>query len=345
LVTISYSIDGGPVTNTSWSGNLTNCSNQSFTLPTLSNLSAGTHVLSVTTSILNDGNVTNNTKTSYVIANDSGVVNEINTFENSENNLIAIDSNGMSNIMWERGLIGIKTNFTNLIEGSNVYITKLSGNYPDKTKSYLVSKCYDLTNVSNPKVEFDMGFDLEPNFDILYLQTSFDGGVTWSNLGAGISNGWYNNEGVPNATDCQNCVGGQWSGTLETKNHYSYNLPLSSNIMLRFVMQSDDAVNNDGVFIDNFAITGTLATNEKSINTFTVYPNPSKGIVNINLDKATEVKISLYDLSGRNIYNSTYNNSTNYFTKEINFNPISEGIYMLNIEVEGKKVSKKIIVK
>lgn len=345
LVTISYSLDGGTIANTSWSGNLTNCSNQSFTLPTFSNLSTGTHVLSVTTSIVNDGNVTNNTKTSYVLANSSGTVNEINTFENSTDNLIAIDSNGMSNAMWERGLIGTKTNFTNLIDASNVYVTKLSGNYPDKTKSYLVSKCYDLTNVSGPKVEFDMGFDLEPNFDILYVQTSIDGGITWTNLGAGISSGWYNNSGVPNATDCQNCVGGQWTGILETKNHYSYNLPFSSNIMLRFVMQSDDAVNSDGVFIDNFIISGTLATNENSLNDFVIYPNPSKGTVNIKLDKAIAVKVSLYDLSGRNIYNETYNNSTNNFTKEINFNPISEGIYMLNIEVDGKKVAKKIVIK
>jgi bacillolysin len=342
-VNISHNIDGGTVTNATWTGSLAVCSSQSFPL-TIGTLTTGTHTLNVTTTITNDGNVTNNTKSSMLVVNNSDVANTINTFENATDNLVSIDDNGNSNVMWERGTLGTKANITNTIAGSKVYATKLSGNYPDKTKSYLVSSCYDLTSVSSPKVEFDMGFDLEPNFDVLYVQTSTDGGTTWSNLGTGVSSGWYNNAGVPNATDCQNCIGGQWSGLDAAKKHYSYDLTQSSNMMLRFVMQSDDGANNDGVFIDNFVITGTLGTTENSFNSFAVYPNPSKGTVTLSLSTNSNVKVSLFDISGRNIYNKLFNNSALSFNQELKFDNLSKGVYILNVESDGKKASKKLII-
>ena len=343
-VTISYSMDGGPSSTATWTGSLANCSSQSYTLPTYSNLSTGTHILTVSTTTQNDGNSLNNSRSSYVLGNTSGTVNQVNTFESTTDDLISIDSNGMSNVMWERGVIGTKTIFTNAIIGSKAYITKLSGNYPDKTKSYLVSKCYDLSTQPTPKVEFDMGFDLEPNFDILYVQTSTDNGVTWTNLDTGIVSGWYNNEGVPNTTDCQNCVGGQWTGTVGTKTHYSHSLPQSSNLMLRFVMQSDDAVNNDGVYIDNFVVSSALSNNESSLFNFEISPNPSNGTVNLSIENANEVKINLYDISGRSIFQSNYSSSNTYFNREINFNPIAKGVYLLNVNVDGKVATKKIII-
>ena len=343
-VTISYSMDGGPVSTATWTGTLANCSTQSYSLPTYTNLTAGTHILTVTTTTTNDGNSSNNSKSSYVIGNTAGLVNQVNTFENTTDNLISIDSNGATNTMWERGTVGTKTIFTNTIIGSKAYITKLSGNYPDKTKSYLVSKCYDLSTQPSPKVEFDMGFDLEPNFDIIYVQTSTDNGITWTNLDTGVVSGWYNNAGVPNTTDCQNCVGGQWTGTAETRTHYSHSLPQVPNLLLRFVMQSDDAVNNDGVYIDNFVVSSALSNNENNLFNFEISPNPSNGTVNLSIDNANEVKINLYDISGRNIFQSNFSNLNSYFNREINFNPIAKGVYLLNVNADGKIATKKIII-
>lgn len=343
-VTITYSIDGGSASTATWTGLLANCSSQSYSLPTLTNLSAGTHILTVSTTTQNDGNSLNNSKSSYVLENTGGLVNQVNTFENTADNLISIESNSVSNVMWERGSIGTKTLFSNAIVDSKAYVTKLSGNYPDKTKSYLVSKCYDLSGQSAPKVEFDMGFDLEPNFDVLYVQTSTDNGITWTNLDSGVVPGWYNNDGVPNTTDCQNCVGGQWTGTVETKTHYSHSLPQSSNLILRFVMESDDAVNNDGVYIDNFVVSSSLSTSENSLFNFEISPNPSNGSVNLSIENATEVKINLYDLSGRSIFQTNYTNLNTYFNREINFNPIAKGVYLLNVNADGKLATKKIII-
>jgi bacillolysin len=341
-VNVSFNIDGGPNTNLTWNGNLSACSSQTFPL-NIGTLAPGTHTLTVTTTTTGDGDSTNNTKAALIVVNNAGTVGTINTFENATDQLISIDDNGNSNSMWERGSIISKSVLTNTVAGSKVYATRLSGNYPDKTKSYLVSKCYDLTNYSSPKVEFDMAFDLEPNFDVLYVQYSNDFGNTWSILGTGITQDWYNHAGVPNSVDCQECVGGQWNGTNATKTHYSYNLT-SANTILRFVMISDDAVNADGVIIDNFVISGTLATNQNTFDTFETFPNPTKGVIRLKISTLENVGVQLNDLSGRLIYQKTIDNKDGDFNKEIDFGQLTKGVYILNVESEGKKASKKLVI-
>ncbi len=340
-VSISYDIDGGTATNTSWTGNLAVCGTQNFVIPVAS-LSVGNHILNVTISTLNDGNITNNTKSSLILVNGNGTTAVINSFENDTDNLISIESSGNSNVIWERGTLGTKTYLTS---SSKVYATKLSGNYFDKTKSYLFSRCYDLSNVSNPKIEFDMAFDIEIDYDLLYVQTSIDGGTTWANLGTGVSSNWYNSSRLPNGVDCQNCIGGQWTGRDAIIKHYSYDLAQQANTIIRFVMETDDASNNDGVIIDNFQVSGTsLATNKNSFEVFAIYPNPSNGSVSISLTSNTDVKVSLNDISGRLIFNETFKNSESIFKKDINFNYLSKGIYLINVESGAKIASKKLVI-
>jgi hypothetical protein len=109
-------------------------------------------------------------------------------------------------------------------------------------------------------------------------------------------------------------------------------------------MESDDAVNNDGVYIDNFVVSSSLSTSENSLFNFQISPNPSTGFVNLSIENATEVIINLYDLSGRNIFQSNYSNLNTYFNREINFNPIAKGVYLLNVNADGKLATKKIII-
>ena len=54
--------------------------------------------------------------------------------------------------------------------------------------------------------------------------------------------------------------------------------------------------------------------------------------------------ISLFDLQGRRILQILEEPKSNTFTKEINLNNISSGVYLLNVEQGNKKALKKIIV-
>ncbi len=360
-VAISYTIDGGSAINTTWTGTLANCSTQVYPL-TITGLSRGTHTVTVTTTVTSDGNTANNTKTVLVTVNDNGTVGATNTFNATTDALVAIDSNSTTNTVWQRGTIA-KTLLTNTVAGSQVYATKLAGNYPDKTTSYLVSQCYDLTNMSNPSVSFDMAFDLESNWDIIYFEYSTNGGSSWNVLGTSADANWYNSSRLPNGTDCFNCIGKQWTGDYATapvggtgvngnKRNYSHTLtPFgfggatpASNIMFRFNFVSDDGVNQEGVFIDNFLVQGTLSAPENQFQNFGVYPNPSKGLFTVVLSTSEKVAITLHDLRGRSIYNETFSSNGSVFNKELNFSTLSSGIYMLNVESAGKKASKKIII-
>ena len=150
----------------------------------------------------------------------------------------------------------------------------------------MVSQCYNLTGVSSPEIHFDMKYDLELNWDVVYVEYTTDFGANWNVLGTMGAN-WYNsNRTVATAgNDCYNCPGAQWTGTNTTNTNYFY--PLTAligqpNVIFRIVFHSDESVNELGVNIDNFVITGTLAEQGFESNEFVIYPNPSKGIYNIS---------------------------------------------------------------
>jgi len=362
-VTISYSIDGGAATTTTWTGSLAACQTMDYPL-TISALSRGTHTISFTTTTNNDGNSTNNTKTALVVVNNPGVVNVVNTFEATTDNLISFDK-GNTNTLWQRGQAAGTVLTSTVAGGSNVYGTNLSGLYPNSMNSYLVSQCYDLTQFQNPTIKFDMAFDLEPDFDYLNIEYSTDSGTTWSILGNATSGTtWYNSSNTPNATNCDFCVGAQWTGAGTDANqiggvnadkvNYSWSMPdfgyggatPQSNIIFRFNFVSDPGVQYEGVIVDNFVITGTqaLANQQNNFETFAISPNPTNGIVTVKLTTSEDVKVDLYDISGRKCFTNEYKNVSTTFNQEINLGQLEKGVYLLTVTSEGKTQTKKVMV-
>ena len=233
--------------------------------------------------------------------------------------------------------------------GNYVYTTNLSGNYPDNIKSYLVSQCYNLTNVSNPQISFKMKYDLELNWDIAYVEYSTNFGSNWNVLGT-MGSGWYNSNRTPQTTgtDCNNCPGAQWTGTNTTNTTYSYPLDVligQSNVIFRIVFHSDEAVNKLGVNIDDFVINGVLSNeNFENISQVAVYPNPSNGIFNISLNNLQPTSINVYDLTGKVVYTNQQISIVNNQTT-IDLSAVSNGIYFLKMNVEGQNIVKRIVKK
>ena len=100
-----------------------------------------------------------------------------------------------------------------------------------------------------------MAFDLEENWDILYLEYSTDSGLTWSLLGTANDPNWYNNntqQGQNNT--CFNCPGEQWTGIDANLTEYKKDLTEftdESNFIFRYVFHSDFTVTDEGAIIDN----------------------------------------------------------------------------------------------
>ena len=84
-----------------------------------------------------------------------------------------------------------------------------------------------------------------------------------------------------------------------------------------------------------------------SLKKINVYPNPSNGIFNIkfNGELKGDVGINVLDIFGRSKYQTIFNNKSGYNTHKVDFSKNSQGIYILELNHNEKKLHKKIIIK
>ena len=343
-INFDYIIDG--VTNSyTWNGNLDSNQSNVISLPTQT-LTRGVHNFNIVCTISNDAYADNNFSSTLFYINDDGVIGQTNPFTNSVDELISYNE-GTSGSLWVRGIksFGVMSSGTN-----TVYTTNLSGNYPDNTKSYLVSQCYDLTSITNPQIQFEMKHHLEENWDVLYVEYSTNFGESWNLLGEQGPN-WYNsnrtNASSGSANDCQNCPGGQWTGNNTNLTTYFYplnNLNNESNIIFRLVFHSDEAVNQLGVNVDNFVISGLLSNKNFELNNILIYPNPSKGLFTISLGNTEPTLIEVFDLTGKLILSKNNILITNFETS-IDLSGASQGVYFVKINSSNQNTVKRILKK
>lgn len=334
-VTVNYVVDTTPYVY-NWVGSIPASQNQTIDIPAIT-ASRGAHTLSFNITTTGDAYSDNNAGNTTFYINDSGVAGAVNTFTNTTDELIVIAAG------WVRGN---RTGDALQTSGNTAYLTSLSGNYADSVKSYLVSQCYNLSTITNPEISFKMAFDVELNWDLAYVEYSTNLGATWNVLGT-MGTGWYNSNRTPltSGTDCDNCVGAQWTGTNTTFNTYSYSLSAlnsETNVIFRIVFISDGSVNQLGVKIDDFVINGVLSANSFETNQIAIYPNPSKGIFNFSFGNLQPTKIEVYDISGKLILQKKeleiQNNQTN-----IDLTSTSNGVYFVKITTDTNTITKRII--
>ncbi len=263
---ILYRLNGGTQETQSFSNSIAPQQTITVTLDAITLNNVGDTSIEIIAQIANDDLPNNNTIVQNFQANISGVAAQINSFETTDHVLINYDNDGGSSV-WQRGAPNGST-LNSAATGSNAYATVLDSDYLDAKVSYLVSNCYDFSSITSPVLSFNMAFDIELNYDILYVQYSLNDGESWSLLGSSNSQpNWYNSNRTPNAADCQNCPGGQWTGSSTQFNAYSYDftanaasetdLTQAENIVFRFVFHTDEYVTEEGAVIDDFVIEGT----------------------------------------------------------------------------------------
>ena len=339
-VTINYLIDTTPY-NYVWNGILAPSATTIIDLPTAT-LTRGVHSMNVTTTITNDAYPDNNSGLTQFYVNDAGSVGVTNPFTSTSDALISYNEGGITS-QWVRG---IRSGGAMDSAGNTVYTTNLLGNYPDLTKSYIVSQCYNLSNVVNPTISFDMKFDLEANWDVVYVEYSTNFGANWTVLGEQGPT-WYNSNRTEATAgnDCYNCPGAQWTGTDTTLKTYTYPLNAlnsQTNIIFRIVFHSDESANQLGVNIDNFVITGTLSNQNFELQNIVLYPNPSKGIFNIALGNIQPTAIDVYDLTGKIILSKKDIQISNV-EASLNLSNAATGIYFVKITADNQSIVKRII--
>ena len=342
----------GNTNNSVWNGTLAQNATALIDIPSLPIANSGVQKLQVTATINNDTFASNNTLSSVFYANTTEAVNVVNDFETVNEELITFNEGNTDSCSgyWERG-IPSGTLLNTASSGTSVYATNLSGNYADNLKNYLVSECYNLSILANPVLKFNMAFDLEENWDIVYVEYSTDSGLTWNILGSATDLNWYNsdrtNASSGAANDCQNCPGAQWTGTEATLQQYSHSLAAlnsETNVIFRFVFHSDELVNQEGVVIDDLVVEGTtLATPSFDETDIAIYPNPSKNIFNLKTKTIFNFDYSVTDITGKIILQHK-NVDIKQNLYQLDLGAFSPGIYFLNITSNGGKLSKKLVL-
>ncbi len=88
----------------------------------------------------------------------------------------------------------------------------------------------------------------------------------------------------------------------------------------------------------------TLGTTSFDVNDFVLYPSPNKGNFNLKFNAVSNsVKVTVFDVQGREIFNKNYQNST-IFDQNIELKKPEAGIYLVNILDGDRIVVKKIVI-
>jgi subtilisin-like proprotein convertase family protein len=88
-----------------------------------------------------------------------------------------------------------------------------------------------------------------------------------------------------------------------------------------------------------------LANESFAFQDFRLYPNPNNGnfTIQFNSNSSSKVKVDVYDIRGRKIYENEFHNS-DFFNENIKLNNVLSGFYFVDITNGDKRVVKKINV-
>ena len=131
------------------------------------------------------------------------------------------------------------------------------------------------------------------------------------------------------------------------KTFITNSIPLSNNSTLDIKLQFNGLTSQkEGIYIDNIIITkenSSLGVNDPEDSCVRVYkPNNSDYIAIEGLVNIQKARIKLYNLIGQEITHKVLsNNQTNY---RISTQGIPQGVYMIKLQFENSKITKKLII-
>jgi len=208
---VNYQIGTNPiVTENVGSLTLASASNYVYSFNTLANLSTiGNYTIKSWTSLSNDAYSFNDTTTKvFDVVPSVGTFPYYEDFENGQGSW----TSGGTNSSWAFGTPN-KYVIQGAASGVNAWCTGGLGYsyYNTNEQSYVLSPCYDFSNIVSPFIGISVWWESYPSYDGTVLQSSIDGGLTWQTVGNyGDPMNWYNTSyAYYMPTGAQEC----WTGT------------------------------------------------------------------------------------------------------------------------------------
>jgi Zn-dependent metalloprotease len=99
---------------------------------------------------------------------------------------------------------------------------------------------------------------------------------------------------------------------------------------------------------EDYSITigGTVGINENTLNGISIYPNPTTGIFNVTMNNAncTELMINVFDIQGKEVFNSLDKNISSNYNKQIHLENLAKGIYYIKLNTNNAVKIQKLII-
>ena len=95
-----------------------------------------------------------------------------------------------------------------------------------------------------------------------------------------------------------------------------------------------------------YLLTLTTDLEQIEINNLKIYPNPSQNFFNLSFtsEKANTYKINVKNILGKTLFKETVNNFTGIYSKRLPFEGNAKSIYLLELETQEGKITKKLIL-
>lgn len=146
------------------------------------------------------------------------------------------------------------------------------------------------------------------------------------------------------ATSANNIDGQLWqnssvSYTGQAFTQYGFNFGFTSNF----------TGTSFGVYLDDLQLTGSSTadlTEIDAINSLSIYPNPSDGVFNLELNRSLgeSFDVSILNLSGQHVYTNQLNSSGENQTYTIDLKDLANGVYTIQLITESGIINRKLII-
>lgn len=220
----------------------------------------------------------------------------------------------------------------------------------------LIMPAVDLSNYTGSGATFSFNYsyatqaaNIADVTDQLIVQTSRNCGVTWQDrTPIGATSASITGTSLVTAGSFSSSFVPASSSDWRTVTYTLPNTLYEPNVLFKFVFRTGDYPNN--LYIDNFAVSGTVGIDEVNAGAgdFYIYPNPANDAarVEFSLKDNQDVNIMITDLSGRIVYSDLLQNrAAGMNNVELPLNNFADGMYMVSLRTNNNTVSQRLIVR
>lgn len=284
--------------------------------------------------VINDKEISNMTCKEIIVGNDNKIsckanFNLINV--NTANNEIKLVDNSIgtpNSYTWDMGddksLVTGQTNVTYQYDQPGYYLVSLK----ITTDDGCASKYYKLINVGMPDSTFEM-YDYEEK-----EQAKKAGGYPIDFIGAGLGDNARLKWDFGDGSTCETSS----SPTHVYQNTGTYTVCVTA---------LDPITEDSSTYCQEVVVTGTKVDNASSNNVFTLYPNPAKDVIYLNIKSLNnpQIEVSINDLSGRIIKKEIVKSSELKNNWALNVSALPSGSYIIKVNAGMNLTYNKLLIK